>query len=279
MTTRSWMACLLVGLMSCGGDEGASPAPTTDATADTALSGDATASSCDPTAPPLTSMRLSAKGTRLLDALGREVMLRGANTGGRSKFDPFFPFPFQESGLSEQADAPPFVEAVETYYDMLASWGINVVRMPFSWEALEPTRGTYDATFLARYMMAVDAAGARGIRVIVDFHQDVFARPFCGDGFPLWAVPEPFPELPASCSSWFSNYFNEGPMQVAFDRFWANEDGLMDAFEAMWTHMATEAWPHAGVIGFEIINEPAVGTDDEDTWASEVLTPFYERMA
>ncbi|MDP6944196.1 MAG: cellulase family glycosylhydrolase, partial [Myxococcota bacterium] len=223
-------------------------------------------------------MRLTAVGSRLLDALGREVMLRGANTGGRSKFEPFIPFPFLESGLAEQADAPPFAEAVETYYDMVASWGTNVVRMPFSWEALEPTRGTYDDTYLSRYQAMISAAESRGIRVIVDFHQDVFASVYCGDGFPLWAVPEPWPEPAESCASWFSAYFNEGPMHAAWDRFWANEDDLMDDFEAMWTHMASATWPQDAVIGFEIINEPAPGSEPEETWAPEVLTPFYSEM-
>ena len=234
---------------------------------------------CEAAAPVLETLRLTAEGTRLFDEAGREVMLRGVNAGGRSKFAPFIPFPFAESGLPEQADAPPFDEAVEIYYDMLASWGLNVVRMPFSWEALEPTRGTYDATYMGRYLAMAAAAEARGIRVIVDFHQDVFASAYCGDGFPLWAVPEPWPELEEDCSTWFSAYFNDGPMHGAWDRFWADEDGLMVAFEAMWTHMATEAWVQDGVIGFEIINEPAPGNTDEEVWAPQILTPFYERMA
>jgi endoglycosylceramidase len=206
-------------------------------------------------------------------------MLRGVNTGGRSKFAPFFPFPFLESGLSNQADAPSFGKAATSYFERIAGWGHNIVRLPFTWEALEPTRGTYDALFLERYLALIAIAQKLGIRVIVDFHQDVFAWPYCGDGFPIWACPQPVPERPDDCKMWFLAYITKGsPSEVAFDRFWANEDGLRDAFAAMWTHMAAAAWPHDNVIGFEIMNEPHRGSQDEAVWLSEVLQPFYKEL-
>jgi hypothetical protein len=38
------------------------------------------------------------------------------------------------------------------------------------------------------------------IRVVLDFHQDVFSRRNCGDGFPDWALADPEVERPADCS-------------------------------------------------------------------------------
>jgi len=70
----------------------------------------------------------------------------------------------------------------------------------------------------------------------------------------------------------------QSPIHEAYGRFWTNEDGLMDAFEAMWIHMATAAWEHPNVIGFEIINEPHHGDQDEDMWAKTDLPAFYERL-
>ena len=233
---------------------------------------------CAP-APSLSSKRLSLSGTDFIDAAGRVVVLRGANTGGRNKFAPFMPFPFSESGLDNQLDAPDFDTAMLQYITQLSSWGINVIRLPFSWEALEPERGSYDPVYLERYLALVDAAGERGMRVIVDFHQDVFAAVFCGDGFPPWAVLNRDVPPPDGCMNWFLNYLQPGPMHDAFDDFWANRGGLMDAFEAMWQHMAQAAWGHDAVIGFEIINEPAPGHQDEAAWAAEELPAFYERMA
>ena len=229
-------------------------------------------------APTLSTLKLTVDGTRLRDELGREVLLRGVNAGGRSKIAPFFPFRFQESGRADQADAPPFAEAAAAYVERIRAFGHDVVRLPFTWEAVEPTRGTYDELFLGRYGTLVDTFGAKGLRVIVDFHQDVFAQPYCGDGFPLWAVPAPVPEKPADCTDWFTGYFKPDTVGVAYDRFWKNEDGLRDAFEAMWTHVATAMAGKKNVIGFEIINEPGWGTAEAKAWPKDVLTPFYTKL-
>ncbi len=202
------------------------------------------------------------------------MLLRGVNAGGRSKLPPFFPFPFAEAG----APALPFTDAAAAFAERARSWGCNCVRLPFTWEAVEPERGHYDEEFLNRYVALARAFSDRGLRVVVDFHQDVFARPFAGDGFPLWAVPEgdwPTPEP----HYWFLGYIQHPGVRLAFDRFWADEDGLRQAFVAMWRHVAGRLWSEPGVVGFEVINEPGWGSADPTTWAAEVLTPFYTELA
>jgi endoglycosylceramidase len=235
---------------------------------------------CEASAVALSTLRVTAEGRAFRDELGRQVLLRGVNVGGRSKFPPFLPFPFQESGRPEQADDPPFAEALEAYVDRVEEWGHNVVRVPFTWEAVEPERGVDDETFVARYESMIRAFGARDIRVIVDFHQDLFARPYCGDGFPFWTLAEPIPPIPevSSCKTWFQRYLSDELVHQAFDRFWTNQDGLMDAFESMWQRMSARMWNVPGVIGFEPINEPHQGTAFSQTWGRDTLTPFYSKM-
>ena len=263
------LTTLASALTACGDDDApARDADTTDS-ADTDVP-DVT-DLCAPA--PLTNLALTADGTVLRDALGREVRLRGLNTGGRAKIPPFVPFAFAEAG----AEAPPFSEAVAAYFDRVKGWGLDVVRLPFTWEAVEPTRGAYDQVFLGRLDQMIAAAGERDLRVVLDAHQDVFARPYCGDGFPLWAMSDPDPE-PADCSAWFNQYFLP-PVQREFDRFWQNDDGLMDAFEALWRMLATRYRDVDAVVAFEIINEPGWGTMDMDEFSRDVLTPFYSRMA
>jgi endoglycosylceramidase len=218
-------------------------------------------------------------GTRLFDATGRQLLLRGINAGGRSKTPPYAPFPFAESGRDEQRGSATFETAAAEYFDRLAAWGLSVVRLPFSWEALEPTRCSYDETYLQRVLTMARACGERGMRVIVDFHQDVFARPYAGDGFPLWACPQPVGEPSGPVHTWFMGYVQDETMKLAFDRFWRNEDGLRDSFEAMWRHLAARAWTIDAVIGFEVINEPGWGTANMHDWARQTLTPFYSHMA
>jgi len=232
-----------------------------------------------PAPPVLPDLRLRADGARLLDALGREVWLRGANAGNRSKVAPFVPFAFRESGLPAHAGAPPFAQAAAGFFGRLAAWGHDVVRLPFSWEGLEPSPGAWDEAYLARYLALVDAATAAGLRVVVDFHQDVYASPFCGDGFPPWTLPPPLPPPPEDCAGWFLRTLDDPAVAAAFDRFWADEGGVQTAFEGMWRRVAAAAWARPGVVAFEVMNEPLPGTAREQDWAPAVLTPFYARLA
>ncbi len=227
----------------------------------------------------IASLRLSLDGDRLRDAAGREVWLRGLNAGGRAKLPPFLPFEFRESGLPEQASAPAFDEALARFVDRVAGWGLNVVRLPWSWEALEPSRGQLDEVYLERYLVLARAFSARGVRVVVDFHQDVFARPYCGDGFPRWACPQPVPEPPADCAGWYTGYLGGNPeVQRAFDRFWRNEEGIQDAFVAAWQRLAARAWLIDGVVGFDLMNEPYQGSAPAASWYAQTLEPFYRRL-
>ncbi|MCC7540187.1 MAG: cellulase family glycosylhydrolase [Deltaproteobacteria bacterium] len=227
---------------------------------------------CSIEAPALATGALRVDGRDLVDELGRRVILRGVNAGGRSKFPPFAPFE-----LASDADFEP---QLTRFMDIVAAWGIDVLRMPFSWEALEPERGAYDEAYLARYERQIEEAWARGMRVVVDFHQDVYARPLCGDGFPLWSLAEIPDEPPVDCASWFLGYLMDGgPVQLAFERFWANEDGLFDAFVAMWTTMVERVGDQPGIAGYEIINEPGWGTGGQAELETTILPAAIERVA
>ncbi len=218
--------------------------------------------------------RLTIAGREIRDSLGRSVLLRGANTGGRSKWEPFMPFDF--------TDEPSFAAGLERVMNALTGIGANVIRAPFSWEALEPKRGAFDKVYLERYARLIDAAWARGIRTVVDFHQDVFATVFSGDGFPLWALGSiehgpPRRDMPDG--DWFPQYFAQGgPVPRAFDRFWKNEDGLLDAFESMWSRVAKRLGAHPGVLGFEIMNEPGWGSMDMGAFERVTLPALWQRI-
>lgn len=258
---RPLVPLALVVLAGCGGsDSGEAPAGATGAAV------------CALDAPALVTGRLTTDGTRLRDELGRVVILRGVAAGGRSKFAPFVPFDF--AGDSD------FEPALDRYFDQLASWGIDVVRLPFSWEAEEPEQGQPDDAYHARYGRLVDAAWKRGIRVLVDFHQDVYASPFGGDGFPLWtlgSIPHGAPRH--DYPSWFFQYGKPGsPVIAAFERFWKNEDGIQDAFEAMWERMAERHAKRPGVIGIEPINEPGWGEAGQHDMEQRLLVPLVERI-
>jgi endoglycosylceramidase len=255
---RALAACVALApcLAACGADYPSSggPAPTT----------------CALTLPALPDARLRANGASIEDALGRVVTLRGVNAGGRSKLTPYAPFDFKDGAYGEALDA---------YLDRAASWGINVLRVPFTWAAVEPTEGAVDEAFLARYDALIDGAFQRGLYTIVDFHQDIYAENLCGDGFPSWTLPEPRPAPHHDCVSWGSKYLSDDAVRGAFDAFWAEGSKVRAAYEALWDRMAKRYAGRPGVIGFEVMNEPGWGTADLARFEETTLTAFYTTMA
>jgi len=224
--------------------------------------------------PSQTSRRLSVSGSTLCDALDREVVLRGFNAGGRAKMPPYLPF--------DVVGPTTVAAAADDFFGRLGALGANTVRLVFSWEAFEPTAGVYDDAYLAQYVELLDAAFAHGTFVVVDFHQDVFSSAFCGDGFPSWAlgdVPHGDPHYDCSFPGWSLPAFDPtSPVSQAFDRLWANADGLQDDMEAMWRRVAASLGSHPAVAAFEILNEPAPGSTAAATFDAVVLPAFYERM-
>src|SRR5580700_447869 len=183
------LATLIALACACGHASNASAPGPVDAAATDAGTADVDASDVQPgpcviTPPAPSDWRLQADGQVLRDALGRVVFLRGVDAGGRSKFAPYVPFDYA-SGQ--------FTQALDQYMDRAASWGIDAMRLVFTWAALEPTHGQDDSAWLAQYQQLVDAAWARGIWTVVDFHQDVYSESFCGDGFPSWTIADAGP--------------------------------------------------------------------------------------
>ncbi|MCA9699156.1 MAG: cellulase family glycosylhydrolase [Myxococcales bacterium] len=274
--------CLLfASLLACGDDK----SPGDDDVADGSTDGDTATEtetdtgdlpgSCAEPIPPVLAAdaRLSADGSILRDALGRDVVMRGLNTGGRNKTPPYMPFPIGDDISLEELRT-----AADAYFLRMHDWGLDTVRLPFSWAALEPARDVWDEQYLDRYEVLVEAAWAAGLRVIIDFHQDIWSENFCGDGFPTRAVADP--DAPwAECpdADWGLKYLTDADVRSSFDRFWANEDQLIDEFHDMWAKMADRFADHPGVVALELLNEPGWGTaSDIQQWKSEVLEPFYD---
>ncbi len=215
-------------------------------------------------------------GGVMRDAAGRDVVIRGLNTGNRNKTPPFMPFPIADDIPLDQLRP-----LADEYFGRMREWGLDTARLPFSWEALEPVRDVWDEQYLDRYEVLVDAAWGQGLRVIVDFHQDIWSRNYCGDGFPTWAVADPAaPWHECPDPKWGLKYITNTEVRHAFDRFWANEDGLKDEFLSMWTKIGERFADHPGVLALEILNEPGWGTvNDIQQWKLDVLTPFHTAVA
>ncbi|MGH3762914.1 cellulase family glycosylhydrolase [Actinophytocola sp.] len=210
-------------------------------------------------AEPAAPLRVS--GGHFVDSAGRVVLLRGVNVAGNAKVPPFVP-------ITDPATLDP-----------LPGWGINVIRLVVGWEAYEPEPGRYREDYLSAMVGIADAASRRGMYVIVDFHQDGFARNLaggCGDGFPLWAmsasaVPDR-PDNGPDCADWAVKMALDPDMHASFGDFYADADGVRTAYLNMVRRMADAFRTVPNVIGYDLLNEPWGREDSE-------LAPLYRDAA
>jgi len=207
------------------------------------------------------SSLLRVDGKVFKDGQGRTVILRGVNVAGDSKVPPF-------RGIDTPAQLDP-----------LKTWGMNVIRLLFNWEAFEPAPGAYDWNYLSHLTNVVDWAWARGIYTIVDFHQDIYSRftaKGCGEGFPAWALsPDAIPQAPdngPNCANWAIIGALDEDMHESWRDFYSNREGVRDRYLAVWDILTRNFKAHASVIGYDMLNEP---------WGyeAEELYPLYEDTA
>lgn len=212
-------------------------------------------------APLVHAQALHVEDRYFRDQAGGVVVLRGLNVAGDSKVPPFRPI-----------DDPALL-------DGFPEWGVNVARLLFTWEAFEPTRGSYDESYFAYYLATIAALHERGVYVIVDLHQDAFSRfatDGCGEGMPEWAVSaatqKHTPDNGPNCSSWGIKFILDTDTHRCWDDFYADTDGVRTRYLTLLDTLASRLSSHPAVIGYDMLNEP---------WGDEVkqLGPLYEDAA
>ena len=204
---------------------------------------------------------------RLVDTLGREVLIHGTNIVIKE-----FPWHPKTQGFGQDTFS-------EEDMKFMRSLGLNGVRLGFMWPGLVPQKGQFNDTYLNLMADLVSKAAEYGIYILLDMHQDVMSHRFCVEGFPDWTIdPQiasnfPFPlhepytldpvtHLPSAedCSrfSWATYYLTEAVGQ-SFENLYTNVNGLRDEWAKFWTKAAQTFKGHANVMGYELINEPWAG--------------------
>ena len=188
---------------------------------------------------------LHTDGDFFKDVTGRVVLLRGVNLSGNAKLPPF-------AATRSDADLDP-----------LPGWGLNTLRLLYTWEAFEPHPCEYADDYLASIERTVSAAEARGLYVIIDFHQDGFSRftlGGCGEGFPQWAVLSSLsthaPDNGPSCDGWGVKLTFDGANLDVWRGFHRDTEGARTQYLKMVSRVAARLSSHPNVIGYELINEP-----------------------
>jgi endoglycosylceramidase len=206
--------------------------------------------------------KLALKGDGYHDAEGRRLFFRGVNVAGNAKLSPFIPF------------------TDHSWWDLLASWGFNMVRLTLIWEALEPAPGKYDHGYLDRIESLVDQAAQRGLYVLLDMHQDIYGRSLCGDGAPDWTLPryvDPQRNDGFGGQYWAAAYTLSRDIRSCFTHFFLSER-LQEHYRLAWQEVAARFKDKPFVLGYDIMNEPSRGDipNDRGQFENLVLKPFYE---
>ena len=200
--------------------------------------------------------RLESDGTWIRDRSGRVVLLRAVDYSGL-EFGNFFGRPRGP----EESD-----------FDQLASWGVNVVRLPIAWHYIETAPNVIHDEYLREQVdPIVRFARRRDMVVILEMHQFQWSPCGSGNGAPAW-----------SCDGGGYTRDLAGGWAAQHD-FWAGAlapDGrpLVDHFLDVWRTLARHYRRNRTVAGFNMMNEP-FDVVSPGSFEATTLYPTYRRWA
>jgi hypothetical protein len=237
---------------------------------------------------------VSVAGEVFRDGHGREVVLRGFNVSGEAKLAEFRGLPFATTADAQSSAAA-----------MRRLSGANAVRFLVTWAWIEPEPKKIDYGYLAKVAEQITAFADQGIRVYLDFHQDLYSRYlfnkgswYTGDGAPEWLVRAGnYPsESCGICFHWGQNMKNNRAVTAAVYDFWHNRELTTPAgpirIRDEFVHQAGETMRYLKqhlspaafrlMLGVNPLNEPYAGRYDTGqngaTWERDLLWPFYQQF-
>ena len=195
--------------------------------------------------------KITTDGLRFVDEYGRERIFTGMNVCDKKDFDaenPAYGYP---------ADTFPFEE--------YRARGFDMIRLGFTWGAMEPKPGRYNEELIRSLGDFLDKCAEYGIYAYLDCHQDCWGPATYGDGAPAWAtLTDQFKPVKPKMV-WAEPYFYGRACHRAFDNFWSNRPynrkGLQDYYADMWRHVAKALAGKPAFFGYDFLNEPFPGAD------------------
>ncbi|HMC42075.1 MAG TPA: cellulase family glycosylhydrolase, partial [Acidimicrobiales bacterium] len=197
--------------------------------------------------------RYSTAGRWIVDGEGRRLLLRGLDVMGAEFTPTTTPLPYGPSDFAA-----------------MRAMGATVVRLPVAWSWVEPQRGRYDQAALRRAHDIVAWAGQAGLLVVLDMHQWHWSPCFGGNGMPEWAT-NPCPHTTPSPTS-------AAIEAVPEDAFWSSQD-LQARFAEAWAAVAAAVGAPDNLLGYDLLNEPPLGTIPPVVFENTVLPRFYRAVA
>jgi len=201
---------------------------------------------CDSATLPKTDKGfVKVEGQNFIDPEGRQILFSGINFISKNPEENYMP-----------------VQGKETI-EQFKQWGFNCIRLGIIWDGLEPEPGQYNEEYLKEIDKRIQWAADNDIYVYLDMHQDLYGAKY-SDGAPDWAtIDEGQPHYRGAV--WSDSYLISPAVQTAFDNFWKNTPasdgiGIQDHYAELWKHIAKRYANNTSVIGYDIINEPFMGS-------------------
>ena len=225
----------------------------------------------------------------ILDKHGRYSIFHGGNVV--VKLPPYLPI----------LDKFDYQYSLNTPHDLetMKRLGFNSVRLGVIWEAVEKAPGVYDDEYLDKVEQIINTLGENGIYTMVDAHQDVFSRQFCGEGVPYFYVNEMgydkkcdasaltrildfvgvcktiedfnfrfdengLPLIEDCVTHNFQDYHFIAGFSSAYRNFYENSANIQDKFVEFWKKVVTRFKDNEYILGYDLWNEPAPGGPMED---------------
>jgi len=215
-------------------------------------------------------IKVDPKTQFMVDEFGRVRIFHGVNAV--YKIPPWIP---QTEGFDPQFS----LSSVDA--TIMRQWGFNVVRLGVMWPGVEIVNGVYNQTYLEIIQKIVDTLAKEGIYTILDLHQDLFNRKFCGEGIPDWmtfpsedhlpfALPiaekfsvDPitdYPDLQECLKRGFAMYYFSSQVGNAFQNLYDDRNGMQTkGLVGYWDQISRYFNQSKFVLGYELINEPWCG--------------------
>ena len=228
--------------------------------------------------------KLSSSKKFILDKYNRYIIFHGVNIV--YKLPPYLPNTEKFDGQYSLT----FNEDIK----ILKKLGFNFVRLGIIWEAVEKKEGEYDYDYLNQIKNIINNLGKNGIFTMIDNHQDMFSRKFCGEGVPYFYVNKlnydnncesnylskfyhfiglckPFksfnyrydkdglPLIEDCVKRPFGDYHFTSDFTSSYLKFYNNENGIQEKFIEFWKVVVKYFKNNEYVIGYDFWNEPFTG--------------------
>lgn len=208
--------------------------------------------------------KIVVDGKKFVDEFGRQRIFNGVNYCDKGDFTQWGGSKTYRLNGDENS---------EKTVCRLSENGFNIIRLGVTWSAIEPEPNKYNEEYIDRIEAFANLCEKYGIYFILDMHQDLYGGP--SDGAPYWACLTDGVDFKPTRFVWAEGYFWRKSVHNCFDNFWANKKyngiGIQTRFLNMWAHLAERFKDHPALFGFDLFNEPFLGSDGGKVFKKLIL--------